>query len=506
MRPLGTVSVLVGIASGLWACGGGSPGGSSASPPPQASPAATATAEISTSAGTAINPGYGGYNLAMVWYGVSYRDANFRAAAAALSAGWLRFPAGTGSLAFDWTTGLSRPEWAARFVADAGTYDLLQGALATLGGKGGDRIQDFAQLAAALGAKAVLCVNAATDTPQSAGALAAWAKANGLNVTAYELTNEPYLYPDFFGGGADYAAKMKPYRNAIKAADPSAVVALFFKDGSGSWNTSLGSYSDHYWDAVVLHHYPAVSQGTAFADAMSAMNADLQNAAEWITSEVIPKNPAGTKVLVSEFGPGGQTSPLPGSLYAGIYSAEYLTRLSVVPQMLHVGHHQLCAENGINWTYNHTGEVVAAYNAGRTVDPTTYNWGFFPSAQVLGAAVANGALKHAAQALATTCSGGSTVHAGGLGEVAALHAQAYAGADGREYLVVTNKGASSETLLIRVNGTPVSETLNTSFVTGSDPAAVNSPANPSLVRTQSSTTGNPVTVPPYSVLRVDWGP
>ena len=101
MRPLGTVSVLVGIASGLWACGGGSPGGSSASPPPQASPAATATAEISTSAGTAINPGYGGYNLAMVWYGVSYRDANFRAAAAALSAGWLRFPAGTGSLAFE---------------------------------------------------------------------------------------------------------------------------------------------------------------------------------------------------------------------------------------------------------------------------------------------------------------------------------------------------------------------------------------------------------------------
>ncbi|MGD0283186.1 MAG: hypothetical protein ABSB95_12590, partial [Dissulfurispiraceae bacterium] len=413
----------------------------------------TASVSIASAGATHLNQGFAGYNYAMVWYGVSHRDLNFRAVAATLSPGWLRFPAGTGSLAFDWTTGLMRSDWVGKFTADTATYQLLQGAIPTLGGKGGDLIQDFAQEAAALGAQAVLCVNGATDTPQSAGALAAWSKANGLTVISYELTNEPYIYPDFFNSGSDYAAKMKPYSDAIKAADPAARVAVFALDGSGTWNSTkwnaaLSGFSNPYWDLLVIHHYPNVAQGTSFSDAMAQMNADLETYTGWLNTNIFGVFPSGTELSFSEFGPGTQTSPLPGSLYGGVYVAELLMRLSTLPQVVFAGEHQLAAGNGINWANDYTSYVVAAYNAGKTVDPTKYDWGFFPTANVLGASLANATLDSAAQVLPTTLSGGSTVAATGLGTVPALHAQAYLEHSGKHILLVTNKGTSTETVSI----------------------------------------------------------
>ena len=41
------------------------------------------------------------------------------------------------------------------------------------------------------------------------------------------------------------------------------------------------------------------------------------------------------------------------------------------------------------------------------------------------------------------------------------------------------------------------------FIAGSDPTAANTPANPNTVSVQTSTSANPITVPAYSVVRVD---
>lgn len=469
----------------------------------------TASVSIASAGATPLSQGFAGYNLALVWYGVSHRDLNFRAVAATLSPGWLRFPAGTGSLSFDWTTGLMRSDWVSQFSTDNGTYQLLQGAVPTLGGKGGDLIQDFAQEAAALGANAVICVNGATDTPQSAGSLATWIKANGLTVASYELTNEPYVYPNFFSSGSDYAAKMKPYSDAIKAADPAARVAVFALDGSGTWNSTkwnaaLSGFSNPYWDLLVIHHYPNVAQGTSFTDAMAQMNADLETYTGWLNTNIFAVFPSGTKLSFSEFGPGEQTSPLPGSLYGGVYAAELLMRLSTLPQVVFAGEHQLAAENGINWANDYTSYVVAAYNAGKTVDPTKYDWGFFPTAQVLGASLANAALDSAAQVLPTTLSGGSTVAATGLGTVPALHAQAYLEHSGKHILLVTNKGTSTETVGISNDGNIISGNVTTSIITGTDPTATNTAANTNLISIQQGSSTVPLQIPPYSVVQVTW--
>jgi ketosteroid isomerase-like protein len=43
---------------------------------------------------------------------------------------------------------------------------------------------------------------------------------------------DTYFFASFFARVADCAAKMKPYRDAIKAADTNAIVAIFFADAA----------------------------------------------------------------------------------------------------------------------------------------------------------------------------------------------------------------------------------------------------------------------------------
>ena len=52
---------------------------------------------------------------------------------------------------------------------------------------------------------------------------------------------------------------MKPYRDAIKAVYPNAVVSIFANDpephGEYVWNRGIAAYSNKYWDAITIHHY-----------------------------------------------------------------------------------------------------------------------------------------------------------------------------------------------------------------------------------------------------------
>jgi alpha-L-arabinofuranosidase len=101
--------------------------------------------------------------------------------------------------------------------------------------------------------------------------------------------------------------------------------------------------------------------------------------------------------------------------------------------------------------------------------------------------------------------GGVTVPATGvpLGQIPALYAMSYTSADGALAVVITNKSAAPHSVIIRVNGEVAPGSLPVHFVTGTDPSAANTPANPTAVTIQSGRFTNPVTVPPYSVVRVD---
>jgi len=471
----------------------------------------SATIAINTAQTTPINANFSGFNDE-VPFPAEFYDYRLNNIAAQLSPGWVRYPSGLFSDAFDWQGGLMNPAWVSQFTGTS-IYTLLDESIAWVAGKGGGSFADAANRANFLGAKLIVDVNAFTDTPESAGKMAAFALANNIPAAAWELANEAYLFPGFFASGAEYVAAMKPYRDAIEAANPNAIVAIFFQDpavGSPNpaWDASIAAYADKYWDAVTFHHYPADSTGP-FSQWMADENAVLASkTTDYVTGHLEPLNPPGTIFLESEFLPsndglGTGTSLTDGTLYGAVYAAEYVMRMSTVPGMKYVGMHALTGQRGVYAAQTNYTNVKDAYDAGTTLDTLSLNFGYYLVAQPLGLAVLNGVINHAAVLDATTVTGGSTVAATGLGQIPALYAQAYNSSAGLQSIVITNKGATANQVTIAVNGTPVSGTLPITFIAGSDPTAQNTSAANSPVVVQTSTATNPVTIPAYSVVRVD---
>jgi uncharacterized protein (TIGR03437 family) len=470
----------------------------------------SAAIDIDATHATPLNANFSGFNDEVV-FPAEFFDYRLNNIAAGLSPGWVRYPSGLFSQAFNWQTGLMVPSWVQQFQS-TDIFTLLGESVPWVNGKGGGSFVDGANRANFLGAKLIVCVNGYTDTAASAGRMAAFAKVNQIPVAVWELSNEPYLYNGFFATANDYLNQMKPFRDAIKAADPSATVAIFAMDAGGTnpnpeWDQAIASYASKYWDAVTYHHYPPQSTG-AFGQWMADENAVLYSkSSAYVTGYLEPLMP-GTKFLISEFLPsndglGSGSSVTDGTLYGAIFAAEYTMRMSAVPSMLYVGMHALTGTRGVYAANTHYTDAQNAYDAGTTIDTLTLNFGYFTEAQPMGLAVLNGVVRNATATLSTAVTGGPTVAATGLGQIPALYAQAYTSATGRQSVAITNKGATAQPVTIRVNGTAVSGTLPVQFIAGPDPTAVNTAASPNAVSVQTSTSANPVTVPAYSVVRVD---
>jgi hypothetical protein len=474
----------------------------------------SATIDIDTSATIPVRPNFGGFNDSAAET-IEYWDQNFTALAAKLTPGWDRYPGGGTSDAFNWQTGLEEPSWVTQFSATPTIGPLLVENENWAAGKGGGKFIDAANRAKQLGCNIVVCVNAFTDTAASAGQMAAYAKTNSIPVVAWELANEAYNIPApvGFAGAADYLTKMKPFYTAIKAADPNANVAIFLDDPgkttgtNPSWNKNIASYSDKYWDSYTYHHYPAVSTG-AFSQWMADENGVLATTTDaYVTGYLEPTFP-GKPFLVSEYNPaygtgGTNQGATTGTLYGALFVAEFAMRMSTVPSMLLVGSHELPNDGGVAATNYYYTTVTAAATAGKPIDTSTLNYGYFISAQGTGPQVLYGVLNHAVKSNKTTVTGGATVAATGPGQVPALYALAYTSSTGSLSLVLTNKSATAHQVTIRVNGNAPTGTFSTQFVTGTDPSTKNTSNTATPVAVQTGTSANPVSVPPYSVMRID---
>jgi uncharacterized protein (TIGR03437 family) len=303
---------------------------------------------------------------------------------------------------------------------------------------------------------------------------------------------------------------MKPFRDAIKAADPNAVVSLYFSEAGNTnkpWDNALASYTPKYWDAVTYHEYVFPGTFTSFDDLMAAANANLySNTTSYVTDYLTPKNNPGMTYVISEVSPAaGQGGPLLGTLYGGIYTAEFALRMSTLPQVKYVAAFQMLSNGGINQTNDRLNVVQAAYNSGTTINTSGLNFGFFVSAQAAGEAVANGALHNSVAVYATTTSGGPVAPVNG-GTIPAVYAQAYDGGNGKHYVVLTNKSVSPAVARITQNGADLTIPMQMTFVTGTDPTLANSglPSDNVQIQTQTVTNPGAVTIPSYSVVRLEW--
>ncbi len=472
----------------------------------------TATIAIDTTTTTPVRPGLSGFNDDEA-IPIEYWDYNFNAQTNQLHPGWIRFPGGDDSEGFNWQTGQDPLAWVDQFDPSTTTGSGLRNQINWLSGKGGAKFIDAANQAHLWGAQIVVDFNTFTDTPQSAGLMAAYAKANGIHVAVWELGNEAYNQTTFYSSGQDYVTKVKPYYDAIKAADPNAIVSVFFDDpgrttaANPPWNKSIEGVANKYWDAVSYHFYPADSTG-AFSNWMADQSAILATQTDaYITGYLAGVNPPGTLFAISEFntsfGTGGTNQGVTtGTLWGAVYCAEFIMRMSKVPSLLVVGPHAIYNDSGVNANDFHYNDVNAAAAAGKPIDTSTLNFGYFFSAQGLGPGIVNGVLKNATLSDKTTVTGGATVPATGLGTIPALYAQAYSTPSGALSVVVTNKGATAQQVTIQLNGTTLSGPFPLEYISGTDPTVTNTFANQTVaIRTASSS--NPVTIPPFSVVRAD---
>jgi hypothetical protein len=185
--------------------------------------------------------------------------------------------------------------------------------------------------------------------------------------------------------------------------------------------------------------------------------------------------------------------------------------MSTLPAVLHVGPAQIASDAGVSCTEDMLTAVetavVNAANANAPIDTMSQDFGFYITAQALGLAVLNGVINHAVQVNKTTVHGGDTVPASGLGTIPALYAMSYSNAQGGLSVVITNKGATTQEATIHVDNAKVSGPVPLQFIsgatgTGPNPALTNSFAAQN-VSIQTASSGNPITLPPYSVVRAD---
>lgn len=469
------------------------------------------TVNIDPDVAVPVPPNFGGYNPDFQVVGMNFLDPQAAALARELRAGTLRFPSGTDSDYFDLRGGDVRPEWAAQFFGKMTAFDTASDDAQVIGAKPQrHRLDDFRTLLDDIAADTVIIINGFTDTPESAGAIAAYCVANSIRVSAFELSNEGWLLPKFFMDATDYAARMKPYFEAIKEADPGAQVNVMFSQGEApAWDQALADYPDKYWDGISFHMYGGGDRYSTFDDAVKDLNTRLADRTNsYIDSYYLAKGRPDMRVTVSEFNSTPSTmttlstSGIIRTLYNGIFAAEFITRLSAHPNVDRVMLHGL-VQFGTTFSKPYLDTMKNVHERGETLDTAGFDYGIVRHGSALALSVCLDAIHRSSHTLGTTSDGALTVPKYG-GTVPAVHAQAYAGQDGYDSLVLTNKSAVEHTVAVQWQGAPVAGPFDVRWIASEDPRAENTAAVPDTVVVQESAAAGTVVMPAYSVMRVRW--
>jgi hypothetical protein len=498
---------------------------------------AVAVVNVTTTATTPLPPGFSGFSDPYLFTGVEYTDPKYIAMIQPLKPGFIRFPGGLQSMAFDWQTGHLNQSWINKLapnitpLALSGLNLALQMTQAKGGAcftstTGGTCYSNYADLVNALGVATIVDFNGWTDTnPGSAANMVAAAQAAGLKISEWELTNEPYIYTKIFPTASSYAASQYPYAQGIFSANPNATLGLFyqgqFNDVVGNyqaWDRGMAAYTPHYWNAVSMHVYPISSVTLTASQEEQTLNGVLAHGTnEYIASYVQPLIGADTPLFITEFNSDTNGDlPFESYIYNGIFLAEYIARMSTASNIKAISVQPLFLGNSFNYgiiravddfqsyllyqyVHNHN------YSTNTATDPNT-QFSFYPSANALALQVLNQAVNSSTFTWATTVSGGPTVPILGYdgNPIPAVFAQGYQGAKGTHYLVITNKSGASVPLGVEVNGTLGPGSVTVSYISNPSDTAQNTATAQTAVQVVNATWSNPMTIGPYSVTTLQW--
>jgi hypothetical protein len=459
---------------------------------------------------------FAGGNMQIMFSGQTYGDKKMQAMLAGLDLGWLRFPAGTLDDVWDWRTGQMKPEWIAKFKNEKEqVYQRFVFADEILRAKGGNTLDDYAALLKTLrtsprgtpgsqDAHTIGVINTFTDTPESAAALALAAEEKGLHIDVWELGNEPFYFHDFYPSGAAYLKDVEPYAKAIKAAVPTAKVAVYIQRND-AWLQSMAGFKDRYWDELYWHPYPGAKEAGDVNSQMAFYNAFLADTTNrWVDQDIAGLFGPGMTMEVSEYGIGAMR----GTQYGAVFLAEFMLRLSSDPHVTQAGMHILvgrqgAGDNAIGVTNDHTQELVSAAKAGKTVDTTGLDFGFYYTPYGLEMQLIDPVIGTSNAVFATSVKGGASVSTG-TSTIPAVYAQAYRSAGNANHLLLTNKSGTAQRVQVIVDGKPVQATFHTRSTSSTDPNTENLPTKQDEVKIVSATFQDTLLVPPYGVMDAVW--
>ncbi|MCG8499728.1 MAG: hypothetical protein MJB12_04895, partial [Firmicutes bacterium] len=353
--------------------------------------------------------------------------------------------------------------------------------------------------------------------PESAGAIAKFCKDNHIEVEMYQFCNEPYFFDIsnnkkkfHFNNGLDYAKKMKPFADAILAADPDAKLTLSYSwdTNNGKFREGIAKYPNPYWDIVSIHSYaPYGPNDKDINVGMKKANAGLtySTSAEAMKEQFKVSWPD-APVMLTEFNV--WNGALERRMYNGIYFAEYVMRMSANPNISYVGMHALSV-HAFNPVNSYSKEMLHAYDTGTPLDVDSLTLGIEYSVAGLGLKVLNDAVNHSTYTWDSTVEGGVDVDSyvrplGGkmdtnkVVKMPALYAKAYKGDNGKNYLLVTNKSDIPHNVAVQVDNNNLTAAMTKTYIGHWDPGAKTGLA------IMSEATDNPVHIPSYSVVRLEW--
>ena len=332
------------------------------------------------------------------------------------------------------------------------------------------------------------------------------AEKKGLHIDVWELGNEPFYFKDFYPTGAAYLASVEPFAKAIKAAVPTAKVAVYVQGiGHQDWSESMAAYKDHFWDEIYWHPYPGAKDGNV-ADKMQFYNQFLaEKTNKWVDGDLVKTFGRDMKMEISEYGIGAMR----GSVYGATFLAEFMLRFSSDPHVTQTGMHILVGktgngDNAISVTDDHAAEMHKAADAGQKVDSLALDYGFYYSPYGLALELIDPVIGTSHALFPTLVSGGATVSTGGKGMINAVYAQAYRSEGGANHLLLTNKSGTPQTVSVAVDGKPVKAAFRTRSFGSENPKAENTPANHDVVKIVSATQQDSVVVPPFGVMDAVW--
>jgi len=280
----------------------------------------------------------------------------------------------------------------------------------------------------------------------------------------------------------------------------------------------MSAYGSPYWQTVTYHVYPILDESITTVNEEQTLNGFLAHGTtEYFDSYIQPLIGTTTPVFISEVNSDGYaTMAFESYLYNAVFLAEFLTRMSTVPQVKAVGVTELYLGNSFNQgviraVNDHETYLIeqVAKNPSFCTDTSTNPltpFSFYYSTNALALEIANLAINFSSGTWPTTLTGGPTVPIQGYdgNPVPAIFAQGYQGIDGTHYVLITNKSGSSVPVAIQVNGSLLEQSVTVSYISNASDTAQNTAASQDSVQIVTTASANPITVGPYSVTRVEW--